>query len=112
MKHTDLTYLKELSNGSNEFVKEMLSIFIKEMPEAISKIETHLQKKEWQLLRGVLHKIKPSITFVGLKEIEEVVKDAEEYAGSQTNLDKLPEMIMKIKTTCTEGIHELQEELK
>ena len=112
MKYTDLTYLKELSNGSSEFVKEMLTIFIKETPEAISKMETYLQNKDWQSLRGVLHKIKPSMTFVGLKEIEEVVNDAEDYAGSETNLDKLPEMIMKIKTIGTEGIYELQEELK
>lgn len=112
MKHTDLTYLKELSNGSDEFVTEMLTIFIRETPEALSKMETHLQTKEWKLLRNVLHKIKPSMAFVGLKEIEQVVHDAEEYAGSETNLDKLPEMIMKIKTICTEGILELQVELK
>ncbi len=112
MKYTDLTYLRELANGNNEFVKEMLGIFIRETPEAINKIETHLKNKEWQLLCNVLHKIRPSMTFVALKEIEGVVQDAEEYAGSETNLEKLPEMIMKIKTICAEGILELQEELK
>lgn len=112
MKHTDLTYLKEISNGSDTFITEMLTIYLKEMPDALSRIEMHLQNKDWKLLHAVLHKIKPSISFVGLKEIEGILREAEEYAATETNLDKLPDMIVKIIAISNEAMKELREELK
>ena len=111
MKHTDLTYLKEIANGSNTFIVEMLSIFIREIPEALIRMETHLQNNDWKSLHGLLHKIKPSISFVGLKEVEKDVRLAEEYCASQNNLHLLPGMIATIKQTCTEAIEELRLEL-
>ncbi|HSH64590.1 MAG TPA: ATP-binding protein, partial [Bacteroidia bacterium] len=41
-KYTDLTYLKKLSKGDNDFVKQMISIFINQTPTAIQKMEADL----------------------------------------------------------------------
>ena len=111
MKHTDLTYLKEISNGSNEFIREMISLFIKHTPIELNNIELYFKNKNWQSLRNVFHKMKASMAFVGLKEIESILRQAEEYALNETNLDQLPSMIMKVKQTCNEAISELEEEL-
>ncbi len=112
MKHSDLTYLKELANGSNQFMTEMLTLFITQTPEAVENLEKYLQDKDWKSLRGVAHKMKPSISFVGLKEIEDDVRTVEELAMNETNLERLPVLISKIKQVCTEGIEELKMELK
>ncbi len=109
-KHIDLTYLKQLSAGSNTFIVEMIDAFFEQIPKEIENLEQHLSNKDWQSLRGTAHKIKPSIAFMGLKELEPVVKLTEEYAQNQTNLDLLPDLISTIKTVCTNAVEELKKE--
>jgi HPt (histidine-containing phosphotransfer) domain-containing protein len=109
-KHIDLTYLKELSNGSNEFIMEMISVFIEQTPIEIANLEKHLAAKDWKSLRATAHKMKPSFSFMGIKELESVIKTVEEYSANETNLELLPEMVTKIKTVCTEAIEELATE--
>ena len=111
-KHIDLTYLKQLANGSNEFILEMITVFMEQTPLEISNLEKHLKNKDWKSLHGTAHKMKPSFSFMGIKELENVIKLVNEYAANETNLDLLPEMVSKIKNTCNEAIKELEIEKK
>jgi HPt (histidine-containing phosphotransfer) domain-containing protein len=109
-KHIDLTYLKELSNGSKEFITEMITVFMEQTPIEIANLEKHLEAKDWKALRGTAHKMKPSFSFMGIKELESVVKTLEENAGNETNLDILPGLVDKIKTVCAAAFEELSKE--
>lgn len=111
-KHIDLTYLKQLSNGSNEFINEMITVFMEQTPLEISNLEKYLETKEWKSLRAIAHKMKPSFSFMGMKELDALIKLIEEDAANQTNLDLLPEMISKLKNGCNEAIKELEIEKK
>lgn len=111
-EHIDLTYLKELSNGSNEFILQMISVFMAQTPEAIGDLEKHLDHKDWKALRAVAHKMKPSFSFMGIKELEPVIAAVEEYSKDETNLDELPAMISRIKNICLESMKELEAEKK
>ncbi|MES2590561.1 MAG: Hpt domain-containing protein [Bacteroidota bacterium] len=109
-KQTDLTYLKELSNGSNEFIIEMISVFVEQTPIEIANLEKHLNAKDWKALRGTAHKMKPSFSFMGIKHLESVIKNIEEYASNETNLELLPDMITLVKNSCNQAIEELATE--
>lgn len=109
-KHIDLTYLKELSNGSTKFIVEMIDAFLEQTPLEIANLDQGLNRKDWKSIRSIAHKIKPSVTFMGIKELESVVKLIEEYAGNETNLDLLPAMILNLKTVFYSAMEELKEE--
>lgn len=111
-KHIDLTYLKELSNGSNEFITQIISIFMTQTPEELEKMEKSLNAGNWDAVRATAHKIKPSFLFMGIKELESVINSVEDFAAKKTNLDQLPEMITKIKTICEQALVELETEKK
>ncbi len=111
-KHINLSYLKQLSNGSNEFIVQMISIFMVQTPEATNLMDKHLKSNEWKLLKGVIHKMKPSFSFMGIKELETIAISAEKYCETETDLDKLPGLIQRIKEVCSEAINELEEEKK
>ncbi len=110
VKHIDLTYLKELSNGSNEFIIEMITVFVEQTPLEIANLEKHLAAKDWKSLRATAHKMKPSFSFMGIKELEGVIKTVEDYSANEKDLELLPELIAKIKTVCTEAMEELIQE--
>ena len=111
MKHTDLTYLRKLSNGSDDFIKQMLTLFIEQTPDALQRMEKYTKEQNWELLGKVAHKMKPSILFVGIKELENEMKIVEEYASENSNTNELPGMVIHIKGICNEAIEELKEEM-
>jgi len=109
-KHTDLTYLRQLSNGDNKFIHEMLNLFITQTPDALVKMSKSLEAKDWKSLGNAAHKMKPSIMFVGLKEIDADLKNLESYATEEKNTDQIPQLFNKVKETCTIAIEELKGE--
>ena len=111
-KHTDLTYLNEIANGSNTFIVQMLNIFIEQMPQALIRMDAAVKNKDWKSLRMIVHKIKPSTIFTGLKEITEDVPLLEEYAAEESHIDAIPGLVDKITKVCTGAILELKDELK
>ncbi len=106
-KYINLTYLKELSNGSNQFITEMIEAFFDQTPNEIDKLTYYLNLKDWKSLRSVAHRIKPSFAFMGIAELQETIKLIEEYANNETHLELLPEMIEKVRTICDEAIKEM-----
>jgi HPt (histidine-containing phosphotransfer) domain-containing protein len=107
-KNIDLSYLKQLSNGSNEFICEMISVFMEQTPKELDEIDKYWDAKDWQSLHRIAHKMKPSFTFMGIKELENVIYLINEYSSTETNIDQLPELISKLKNVCFEALEELE----
>jgi HPt (histidine-containing phosphotransfer) domain-containing protein len=111
-KYTDLTYLKELSEGSNEFAIEMIDQFLTQTPVMLENMKTYLNEKKWKELRDVAHKMKSSSDFVGIHSIKEILITVEKYAGEQINLEQLPGLVAEITNSCSVAFIELKNELK
>jgi PAS domain S-box-containing protein len=62
----DLTYLKTMSNNNKDFISEMVNTFIQTIPASILEINNSLKSTDWKALSRGVHKIKPSITLMGL----------------------------------------------
>lgn len=108
----DLTYLKQLSKGSNEFICEMITVFMTQIPAELDEIDKYWNAKDWQSLHRVAHKMKPSFSFMGIKELENVICLINDYSSTQTNIDQLPELIAKLKNVCSKALQELEVEKK
>ena len=111
-RHTDLTYLREIADGSDTFIVEMLNLFIGQTPQSLIYIDKALKDKDWKLLRFSIHKMKPSIMFVGLSEIKKDALLLERYTEEESHLEAIPALVDKVKKVCNEAIIELKEELK
>ncbi len=90
----------------------MISVFVAQMPGDMEKLEKHLNDKDWKTLHSVAHKMKPSFSFMGIKELEKVILLVNEYSATETNLEQLPSLISKIKNVSTLAIAELEIEKK
>jgi CheY-like chemotaxis protein len=109
--YTDLTYLKDIASGSNDFIREMLETFMSQTPPLLESMEKYLAEKKWKELSGLAHKMKPTIDFIGIHSIRETVKNIEDYSRAETNLDALPAMLSQVKEVCLRAIEELKAEL-
>ncbi|MBL7871772.1 MAG: response regulator [Cyclobacteriaceae bacterium] len=73
----DFTYLKKVSNDNQEFIQEIINTFLDSMPETITDIRTHLQNKNWSHIGKVVHKIKPTITLMGIHTLKDKILELE-----------------------------------
>jgi PAS domain S-box-containing protein len=76
----DLSYLRSVSNGNPEFVKEMVVTLQETMPKTIDQIESSADQQDWKAVAKAIHKIKPSLTMMGLKELRVEAMELEELA--------------------------------
>lgn len=111
-RFTNLTFLRQLADNNESFFKEFISLFLQNAPETIKDLETSFEKKDWNGVCQAAHKIKPTLSYLGMKESHLAAVKTEENAKNQKNLDEIPELIEKIKKACDKAYLELEQELK
>jgi HPt (histidine-containing phosphotransfer) domain-containing protein len=111
-KTIDMTYLRDLSNGDERFIKKMLMMLLKQTPEGVGALENHYTNRDWESLRLAAHKLQASFLFMGIQKLPETIHEVEEYAGNKYHLDLLPGLIAKIREVWNRAMAELQTELK
>jgi HPt (histidine-containing phosphotransfer) domain-containing protein len=109
-KYVDLTYVKALSNGNKDFVNQMIQIFIDQTPETLSTMEMHLGTLNLGALKASAHKMKSSVTIMGIKELEKMINELEEICSKNSGTEQLPEILNKIKSVCLLSVKEMEDE--
>jgi CheY-like chemotaxis protein len=109
-KCIDLTYLKELSNGSQDFIQQMIKLFLEQTPQGIETMEAAYGSKDWKMLKAAAHKMKPSFGFMGISGLKDIVAELEEDAAKGANEAGMGEKIAKIKSVCSQAFAELEAE--
>src|SRR6185369_13884798 len=107
----DLSYLKEIADGNDAFIIEMIEMFLQKTPEALEKMNESFQKQNWEELRLIAHRIKPSYSYVGLPEIQITLAEIESCSHTKTDLEKIPQMISQVQQTSKSAFKDLEKEL-
>jgi hypothetical protein len=64
----DLTYLTELANGDEIFIKEIITYFVENSSEILHSIAESALSGDYKKLRFEVHTLLPQLTFVGILE--------------------------------------------
>ncbi|WP_439185629.1 Hpt domain-containing protein [Carboxylicivirga taeanensis] len=67
--HINLNYLESITDGSQELIKELVGIFIEQIPEFKEGFEEGLAQKDWSKIAAVAHKAKSSVLSMGMEEL-------------------------------------------
>jgi len=112
-KVSNLDTLKSSLRNKPKLIAEMLQLILNETPLVISQINKCLITADWSSLHGNVHKIKPTLDLMGLpKDILLAVKQIEEHATTQDNLDLIPNKLIKLEKALSTAYKELEEELQ
>jgi len=133
-KITDLTYLSELSRGNEQFVKEMIALFLKENPREIEMLEEGIRDRNFYAINMAAHKLRSTLPFVGIdryiqQEVEEIelislnnsavqkleitpdedydIKKVEIITMDRKVIRKIESLFPKVKTLCEQARLEL-----
>jgi len=86
----DLSYLREMSGDSIEFMIEMLDMFQQQTPIYLSELEQALAQKDWPKVSSCAHKMKPTFAYVGRDDAKDHLQMMELNAREQKDVELLP----------------------
>jgi CheY-like chemotaxis protein len=76
----DLRTLRELSNGEESFVKEMIQLFIDQALKASGEIKTAFEENDFKTVAASAHRMKASIDSLAIMALREPIRELESSA--------------------------------
>lgn len=92
----DLTYLNEMADGDETFVKEMITHFLEIAPGSLGSLKESALSGDLDKLRFVAHTLLPQLTFVGILAAIPDISQIEEGSKQGDDLSVGIERAIKI----------------
>lgn len=93
----DLSYLREVASDNTEFMIEMIDIFLAQTPGYIDQLTTAIDQKDWSKMAELSHKIKPTMSFMGVESAKDTLGEIELKSREQIDYEWIVEEYDKLK---------------
>ncbi len=111
-KLINLSYLQRVAAGDDKFIVKMINIFINQYPEIIVSIKEDLNNNNWSGFRSKIHKLMPSISFMGITALSAELKQIDETKNEPPNLQSYLWIIEHLESITNQATIELKEYLQ
>lgn len=108
----NLSYLKDASANNHTFIKEMIEIFLKQTPVYLSQLRECIGENKKDDFRKIIHKLKPTVTMMGIEQGDLLIKEIEATVKNTGNLDRIESAYGNLEAICEASYSELKEELR
>ena len=109
MIKVDLDYIYTISDSDRDFIKEMLTTFVKITPESIDNINKALETKNWKEMARVAHKIKPSILLLGIDEFSNLVREIEQIPKHEIDVNSISVKVSLLNQYSLEALTDIND---
>lgn len=109
VKNIDLSELQEMSGNDLSFIKEMLELFVYEMSNHLQELEAAIEAQDDATSEYLAHKLKSSITMVGMdRSLLDVLTEMEHLSKQGNGKSALQALYLKFETASRIAIAEAQ----
>jgi len=106
-----MSYVEEIANGDIEFKKELINIFIKQIPDFISNMKKYLNEGNHEALAKEAHTAKSSAMIFLMEETGNILRKIQSNA-KKGDREKLLSLIKKVEDKLNKASGELSAYLK
>ncbi len=107
----DLAKLRALSRGNEAFIERMLQLFVRDIPESVTKMEAAFHQGDLMTVKALAHRIKPSIQNMGISLLKDDLPEIELIAATGNHDNRLEPMIEKLRKVTTQVVAQVREVL-
>ncbi len=90
-KFINLSYLEGIAEGDKDIIKELIEIFIEQIPEFTDGFEESMLRNDWVKVAAIAHKAKSSVMSMGMEELGSVDLKNMELLAKQFRIIELSE---------------------
>ncbi|MFT4670254.1 MAG: hypothetical protein ACI9Q9_000456 [Flavobacterium sp.] len=106
----NLAKVYALSDNDPEFVNEILTLFVTEIPEDLAQIKEGIKKKDHKHAYAYAHKIKPTLDLLGLNVAFEEILQVEAWTKVEGKRKDIDYTFKSIKTQVKDAIKEIKKD--
>lgn len=112
-RHYDLTYLNQVFYGNETMVQEIVELFLQQAPRFMEDMVMCVRQSRWSDLHPLAHKLKSSVTMLGMTGLAPLVLEIErtsKFGGNPSTLPQLvSDLISQIEVVCRAISQDLSE---
>ena len=107
----DLSFVKEMSGNNEEFIKQLIELFIESVPESAQNINNYYKTGNYEKLVCEIHKLKSTIKTVRIPAFTDQIEEMEKLAKSGKNPKRLKHLVFEFNEIMPKAVEQLKEEL-
>jgi len=106
--HVNLEFLKEISEGSSDLMRDLITLFITQVPTFSDQLDSYLNNEDYCTIAKLAHKIKNSVAMMGIDELTSDMKKLENLCKAKPTKEGVKVLIEQFKKISTEATDELK----
>ncbi|UFH34072.1 Hpt domain-containing protein [Flavobacterium acetivorans] len=106
----NLSKVYALSDNDTEFVNEILTLFVTEVPEDLLQIKEGIKKKDHKHAYAYAHKIKPTLDLLGLNVAFEEILQLEAWTKEEGKKKDVKDTFKSIKNQVSDAVKEIKKD--
>ncbi len=97
MAYYNLDGLKDMAQGNDDFIKNMINVFLEHTPPILDEMNDCFTRGDLTKVGELAHQIKPSIDLMGIEKLHDDIRGIE-LKGKEEEIDGMED---KLKNTTT-----------
>jgi len=110
-RYTNLDYLKEITGGEPEVMKEFIQMFLEQLPEFRDGLTSHLANQKWKELGELAHKAKSSVMTFGMNNLGHRLKELQLKTQKLEEIETYEGYVQEFMESVAQGEAELLEDM-
>jgi HPt (histidine-containing phosphotransfer) domain-containing protein len=108
--HYNLAKVYALSDNDPDFVLQIVTLFVTEVPEDLAEIKEGVKKMDHKHAYAYAHKVKPTLDLLGLKVAFEEILQIEAWTKVEGEKKAIVETLKSVKTQIEDAVKELKKD--
>ena len=108
--HYNLAKVYALSDNDPEFVLQIVTLFVTEVPDDLAQIKEGIKKKDHKHAYAYAHKIKPTLDLMGLNVAFEEILQIEAWTKAEGKKKDIKETFKSVKNQVNDAIKEIKKD--
>lgn len=106
--HYNLSKVYALSDNDPEFVLQVISLFVNEVPQDLSFIKKGIEDKDHKLAYSYAHKIKPTLDLMGMNVAYDENLQIMEWTRREGKRKEVKEIFKSVSDQIDKAVKEIQ----
>ena len=108
----NLAKVYALSDNDSEFVMQIITLFVTEVPEDLKQIDLGIKTKDHKLAYSFAHKIKPSLDLLGMTVAFEEILQVEAWTKAEGKRKEIDETFASIQSQIEKAVKEIKKDFE
>lgn len=110
--HYNLSKVYALSDNDPEFVLQIITLFVNEVPEDMQFIKKGVEEKDHKLAYSYAHKIKPTLDLLGMTMAHQEILELEAWTKKEGKRKEIKATFKSIEKQVENAVNELNKDFE